>query len=128
MLTNEVNVNYFSHQTTYNLPDFFYREEGQELDEEEEEDDDDDDELGSSTALTAALGTCFLFFFFSIGSAIFVFWEDWSFLQSFYFCFITMTTIGFGDVVPGKNQYYFILQNTLPSILQKKIELWSFFS
>jgi len=76
------------------------REEGQELDEEEEEDDDDDDELGSSTALTAALGTCFLFFFFSIGSAIFVFWEDWSFLQSFYFCFITMTTIGFGDVVP----------------------------
>ena len=112
MLTIEVNGNFFSwplfEKRGYEiffliLPEFFYREEGQELDEEEEEDDDDDDELGSSTALTAALGTCFLFFFFSIGSAIFVFWEDWSFLQSFYFCFITMTTIGFGDVVPGKN-------------------------
>ena len=98
MLTDNVSIFYRIRLIYLN----FYREEGQELDEEDEEDDDDDDELGSSTALTAALGTCFLFFFFSIGSAIFVFWEDWSFLQSFYFCFITMTTIGFGDVVPGK--------------------------
>ena len=28
-------------------------------------------------------------------------WENWSFIEGFYFTFITLTTIGFGDFVPG---------------------------
>ncbi|XP_045187606.2 uncharacterized protein LOC123545344 [Mercenaria mercenaria] len=37
-----------------------------------------------------------------LGALIFASWEEtWNFMVAFYFCFITLTTIGFGDFVPG---------------------------
>jgi hypothetical protein len=35
------------------------------------------------------------------GSALFAVWEGWDYLTGSYFCFVTLSTIGFGDVVPG---------------------------
>lgn len=37
-----------------------------------------------------------------IGTAIFSIWENWSFIDAGYFCFITLSTIGFADLVPRK--------------------------
>ncbi|XP_063755877.1 potassium channel subfamily K member 9 [Eleginops maclovinus] len=34
-----------------------------------------------------------------IGAVAFSHYEEWSFFQSYYYCFITLTTIGFGDFV-----------------------------
>ncbi|KAL4707768.1 hypothetical protein ACJJTC_001714 [Scirpophaga incertulas] len=41
-----------------------------------------------------------LFAYICVGAAIFSAWENWSFLDAAYFCFIALATIGFGDFVP----------------------------
>ncbi|XP_043916605.1 potassium channel subfamily K member 1-like [Protopterus annectens] len=50
----------------------------------------------------ATLGFIMVCLFFLIPAAIFtVLEEDWNFLESLYFCFISLSTIGLGDYVPG---------------------------
>ncbi|KAM4526505.1 potassium channel subfamily K member 1-like [Fundulus diaphanus] len=51
----------------------------------------------------ASLGTIMALLFLFIPAWIFVGLEkDWNFLESLYFCFISLTTIGLGDYVPGE--------------------------
>uniref|UniRef100_A0A0K2UBE6 Potassium channel subfamily K member 3like [Metaseiulus occidentalis] n=2 Tax=Lepeophtheirus salmonis TaxID=72036 RepID=A0A0K2UBE6_LEPSM len=39
--------------------------------------------------------------YITLGATIFSTWEKWTLLEGAYFSFITLTTIGFGDFVPG---------------------------
>merc|ERR1719350_877623 len=41
--------------------------------------------------------------YLSIGSAIFHVWEGWDLTSAAYFCFITLSTVGFGDMVPTRS-------------------------
>ncbi len=41
-----------------------------------------------------------IFLFLFGGAVIFSDWEEWALGPSLYFCFITLTTIGFGDMTP----------------------------
>jgi len=40
-----------------------------------------------------------------MGSLLFGVWENWDWLTSAYYCFVTISTIGFGDLVPGSEGF-----------------------
>lgn len=75
--------------------------------EEEEEDYEEDeyDEIDPGSRPVPIWLCAFLVLSYILGGAyLFSNWEPWNFLDSAYFCFITLTTIGFGDFVPSQSQ------------------------
>ncbi|CAD7088939.1 unnamed protein product [Hermetia illucens] len=40
--------------------------------------------------------------YISIGTVVFSLWENWSIIDGAYFCFVTLSTIGYGDFLPLK--------------------------
>lgn len=47
------------------------------------------------------------------GAAVFSKYEGWSYFDSFYYCFVTLTTIGFGDYVALQVLIRYITYNKL---------------
>ena len=69
---------------------------------DDDSDDDDDDDLDEKKITVPLTITMIVIGGYIFGGAVlFGLWEGWDWLQSAYFCFITLSTIGFGDVVPG---------------------------
>jgi Ion channel len=66
---------------------------------DDDDDEDEDEGLKLSVPLTITIGM--LAFYVFMGALLFGVWEGWDWLTGAYFCFITISTIGFGDYVPG---------------------------
>ncbi|XP_026677732.1 potassium channel subfamily K member 18-like [Diaphorina citri] len=77
--------------------------------EEEEGEEEETETASSSTAkndpqmVTVPITLCLMIMVGYIygGAVLFSKWEDWNILDGSYFCFISLSTIGFGDIVPG---------------------------
>lgn len=58
-------------------------------------------EVDDEFNLPISVATAILLSYIFAGASVYVLWEDWSYFESFYFVFISMSTIGFGDFVPN---------------------------
>ncbi|XP_066984328.1 potassium channel subfamily K member 18 isoform X1 [Macrobrachium rosenbergii] len=70
---------------------------------EDEYDDEEEEDFVGDKPVPIWLGVMLVVAYILGGAALFSGWEGWGFLDSIYFCFITLTTIGFGDFVPSQN-------------------------
>ena len=83
-------------------------------DDEEEEEEEAEVKVNVPLTVNIMVITCYIVF----GAMLFGLWEKWDLVKASYFCFVTVTTIGFGDVVPGSasfekeaDQYMMILSS-----------------
>ena len=84
-----------------------YSPESQDKDDQQQEEEEEEDgtmDVGLLDNMRTAGGALLLLFLFlSFGAYFISYYENITFFNAFYFCFVTMTTIGFGDIVPGKS-------------------------
>lgn len=57
-------------------------------------------EIDDEFNLPISLAIVILILYIIIGAVVYNLWEQWTFFESFYFVFISMSTIGLGDLVP----------------------------
>ncbi|KAH7730523.1 Protein TWK-39 a [Aphelenchoides avenae] len=53
--------------------------------------------------MPVSVGIITVILFIAGGAILFAIWEDWNFFDGAYYSFITLSTIGFGDIVPGQS-------------------------
>lgn len=59
-----------------------------------------DFEVDDEFNLPISVAVVLLLLYMMMGAAVFTIWEKWTFFESFYFVYISLSTIGFGDYVP----------------------------
>ncbi|XP_037954733.1 uncharacterized protein LOC119684706 [Teleopsis dalmanni] len=77
------------------------------IDTDGDEDDEADsthqrDDYEQSAQVPISIVLLILICYISLGTVIFAFWENWSLVDGAYFCFVTLTTIGYGDFLPER--------------------------
>lgn len=67
-------------------------------------------EVDDSFNLPISLAIAILFLYLLMGAMMYSIWEEWKFVEAVYFVFVSLATIGFGDVLP-KHQKFFIFSS-----------------
>ena len=69
-----------------------------------------DDNVGDETymptntiAIPIIVNIMIIVGYVGVGAVVFSMWEGWTTISAAYFSFVTLTTIGFGDLVPIKS-------------------------
>ncbi|KAL6723182.1 hypothetical protein Aduo_018212 [Ancylostoma duodenale] len=70
-----------------------------------EEDPSASDDSGLFETFPMSLAILLVFIYMFLCSVLFSVWEQWDFFTAVYFSFISMSTVGFGDVIPGSPRY-----------------------
>ncbi|XP_076469841.1 uncharacterized protein LOC143300169 [Babylonia areolata] len=68
----------------------------------------DQEDLSEDFKLPVLVAVGFIFAYIFGGACMYILWEDWTYLESFYFVFITTSTIGFGDVLPEHPNFFLL--------------------
>ena len=71
------------------------------LETDDESDDENEEQDLDSVTVPISLCLTIMVSFIVGGATLFSEWESWDLLEGSYFCFISLSTIGFGDYVPG---------------------------
>ncbi|KAH8418683.1 hypothetical protein KR222_009631, partial [Zaprionus bogoriensis] len=71
------------------------------LDNDDDEDEEEDEEARRQVPISLVL--LILMCYICVGTVSFALWENWSLVDGAYFCFVTLSTIGYGDFVPARS-------------------------
>ena len=65
-------------------------------------------EVNESFNLPISVAVTILIVYILLGACMYSIWEDWTYLEAIYFVFISLSTIGFGDVIPAHTNFFII--------------------
>ncbi|KAF7638933.1 hypothetical protein Mgra_00001455 [Meloidogyne graminicola] len=63
----------------------------------------------SETEVPVLVVFAILLLYIAFGGVLFAILESWTYMDAFYYCFVSLTTIGFGDFVPDRHEYIVIM-------------------
>ncbi|XP_061194826.1 TWiK family of potassium channels protein 7-like [Saccostrea echinata] len=67
-----------------------------------------DFEIDENFNLPLPIASVIMLIYIFLGTCFYMILEQWNFIDSFYYVFISISTIGFGDIVPGQPEYFLV--------------------